>query len=251
MFCVDEPPLIPLPLSPTLPGAFQQLEKSDLLSDNTDYRRLTANASINSPGQKRKRDVISPSHNNRDSDIALDNVSKKSPFPATDSSTPKKLVSLNEYKKRKTTSASTPNGPLTPTLSKTHPSYVIDSPRQPDKSDLQSTKTRDENQDAKTFADKSQRQVIIRLGLRIRYLARGTSLKREADRLSRTDHTMAAVTATHAILYFMLAFACDDQSRKLRGKLQVHENWKTTSEFVLWVINLEKDNSEIELEGLW
>ena len=84
-----------------------------------------------------------------------------------------------------------------------------------------------------------------------RYLARGTSLKREADKLSRTDQTTAAVTATHAILYFMSAFACDDQARKLRGKLQVQDNWKSTSDFILWVINLQKDNSENELEGLW
>jgi|SRR5277367_2504363 hypothetical protein len=82
-------------------------------------------------------------------------------------------------------------------------------------------------------------------------LTRGTTLKREADKLSRSDPTVAAVTATHAILYFMSAFACDDQSRKLRGKLQLHENWKSTSEFIVWVINLQKDNNETELEGLW
>lgn len=76
-------------------------------------------------------------------------------------------------------------------------------------------------------------------------------MKREADKLSRSDQTVAAVTATHAILYFMSAFACDDQSRKLRGKLQLHDNWKSTSEFIVWVINLQKDNNEIELEGLW
>ena len=84
-----------------------------------------------------------------------------------------------------------------------------------------------------------------------RYLTRGTTLKREADKLSRSDQTIAVVTATHAILYFMSAFACDDQSRKLRGKLQLHENWKSTSEFIVWVINLQKDNNETELEGLW
>jgi len=85
----------------------------------------------------------------------------------------------------------------------------------------------------------------------IRYLTRGTALKREADKLSRNDHTTATVTATHAILYFMSAFACDDLSRKLQGKLQVHENWKSTSEFILWVINLQKESDEPELEGLW
>jgi hypothetical protein len=85
----------------------------------------------------------------------------------------------------------------------------------------------------------------------IRYLSRGTALKREADKLSRNDPTTATVTATHAILYFISAFACDDMSRKLQGKLQVHENWKSTSDFILWVINLQKDSSEPELEGLW
>lgn len=85
----------------------------------------------------------------------------------------------------------------------------------------------------------------------IRYLSRGTTLKREADKLSRNDPTTATVTATHAILYFISAFACDDMSRKLQGKLQVHENWKSTSDFILWVINLQKDSSEPELEGLW
>ena len=84
-----------------------------------------------------------------------------------------------------------------------------------------------------------------------RYLARGTGLKREADKLSRADQITAAVTATHAILYFMSAFACDDQARKLRGKLQVQDNWKSTSDFISWVINLQKDNNENELEGLW
>ena len=92
---------------------------------------------------------------------------------------------------------------------------------------------------------------MTRLLLMNRYLARGTSLKREADKLSRTDPVTAAVTASHAILYFMSAFACDDQSRKLRGKLQLHENWKSTSEFIIWVINLQKDHNEHELEGLW
>jgi hypothetical protein len=84
-----------------------------------------------------------------------------------------------------------------------------------------------------------------------RYLTRGTSLKREADKLSRTDQTTAAVMSTQAILYFLLAFACDDQSRKLQGKLQAHENWKSTSEFIFWVISLQKDINETELEGLW
>lgn len=84
-----------------------------------------------------------------------------------------------------------------------------------------------------------------------RYLTKGTSLKREADKSSRSDPILAAVTATHAILYFVSAFSCDDASRKLRGKLAQHENWKTTSEFIVWVINLMRDTKETELEGLW
>jgi hypothetical protein len=96
-----------------------------------------------------------------------------------------------------------------------------------------------------------RREVLLLIFLMIRYLSRGTTLKREADKLSRSDHTTATVTATHAILYFISAFAYDDMSRKLQGKLQVHENWKSTSDFILWVINLQKDSSEPELEGLW
>jgi hypothetical protein len=84
-----------------------------------------------------------------------------------------------------------------------------------------------------------------------RSLARGTALKREADKLSRSDPITAAVIATRAILYFISAFACDDQGRKLRGKLALHENWKSTSEFIVWVINHQKDKNEPELEGLW
>jgi len=75
-------------------------------------------------------------------------------------------------------------------------------------------------------------------------------LKREADKLSRSDPITAAVIATRAILYFISAFACDDQGRKLRGKLALHENWKSTSEFIVWVINHQKDKNEPELEGL-
>jgi len=84
-----------------------------------------------------------------------------------------------------------------------------------------------------------------------RYLAKGTSLKREADKSSRSDPVLAAVIATHAILNFISAFSCDDSSRKIRGKLALHENWKTTSEFIVWVINLVRDTKETELEGLW
>jgi hypothetical protein len=82
-------------------------------------------------------------------------------------------------------------------------------------------------------------------------LTKGTSLKREADKSSRSDPVLAAVIATHAILYFISAFSCDDSSRKIRGKLALHENWKTTCEFIVWVINLVRDTKETELEGLW
>lgn len=84
-----------------------------------------------------------------------------------------------------------------------------------------------------------------------RYLKQGTSLKREADKLHRIRDQTAVVIATQAILYFMLAFACDDKVRKLRGKLQQIEYWKTTSDFIQWVINLQKEHGETELEGLW
>lgn len=76
-------------------------------------------------------------------------------------------------------------------------------------------------------------------------------MKREADKSSRSDPVLAVVIATHAILYFISAFSCDDSSRKIRGKLALHENWKTTSEFIVWVINLVRDTKETELEGLW
>lgn len=49
----------------------------------------------------------------------------------------------------------------------------------------------------------------------------------------------------------MSAFACDDRARQIRGKLPLHENWKSTSEFIVWVINLQKEKNESELEGLW
>ena len=76
-------------------------------------------------------------------------------------------------------------------------------------------------------------------------------MKREADKLNRTDQSTATVIAIHAALYFMLAFACEDHSRKLQGKFQQHANWKSTADFILWVINLEKEIDEKELEGLW
>jgi hypothetical protein len=49
----------------------------------------------------------------------------------------------------------------------------------------------------------------------------------------------------------MMAFACNDQARNLRGKLPQIEYWKTTCEFVGWVITLQKERNEPELEGLW
>ena len=145
-FCIDEPPLIPLPLSPTLPGAFQQTEKYNPFLCGANFRKLNDGASILSR-QKRKRDETTPPQSLNDTPP---DKSRKSPPPAITSSTPKKSVSLNEYKKRKNTT-STPNGPLTPTLQKTHPLFVNDSPHQPD------TKPKDENLEAKAFADKSQR----------------------------------------------------------------------------------------------
>jgi hypothetical protein len=84
-----------------------------------------------------------------------------------------------------------------------------------------------------------------------RYLKRGTSLKREADKLSRGSEQTAVIIATQAIQYFMMAFACDDQARNLRGKLPQIEYWKTTADFIQWVINLQKERNETELEGLW
>jgi hypothetical protein len=69
--------------------------------------------------------------------------------------------------------------------------------------------------------------------------------------LSRQHESSAVVMATQAILYFMLAFACDDEARNIRGKLPRIEYWKTTCDFIQWVINLQKERSENELEGLW
>lgn len=148
MFCIDEPPLIPLPLSPTLPGAFQRTERSNSFIWHANFRKLTDGNSSPS-GQKRKRDETTTPQSINDTPS---DESRKSPPPPTTSTTPKKSVSLNEYKKRKNTT-NTPDGPLTPTLQKTQPSYVTDSPRQPD------TKPKDEHLEAKAFADKSQRCV--------------------------------------------------------------------------------------------
>jgi hypothetical protein len=64
---------------------------------------------------------------------------------------------LNEYKKRKHTTVQ-PNGPVTPTLSKAQPSYVVaeSSPRQPEKANSETAKSKDGHVDAKVFAEKSQ-----------------------------------------------------------------------------------------------
>jgi hypothetical protein len=145
-FCIDEPPLIPIPLSPTLPGAFQRTEKSNAFVSNANFRKPTDGNSSPS-GQKRKRDETTPPQSINDTPS---DESRKSPPPPATSTTPKKSVSLNEYKKRRNTTT-TPNGPLTPTLQKTQPSYATDSPRQPD------MKPKDEHLEAKAFADKSQR----------------------------------------------------------------------------------------------
>jgi hypothetical protein len=77
----------------------------------------------------------------------------------------KKSVSLNEYKKRKNNAASSSPGPLTPTLQKILPSDITDSPRQPAKDNSESpsyanTKPKDEIQEAKAFAEKSQKYIF-------------------------------------------------------------------------------------------
>jgi hypothetical protein len=69
--------------------------------------------------------------------------------------------------------------------------------------------------------------------------------------LNRSSEQTAVIVATQAILYFMMAFACNDQARNLKGKLPQIEYWKTTCEFIGWVITLQKERNEPELEGLW
>src|SRR5277367_1196300 len=155
-FCMDDPPLIPQPLSPTLPGAFEPSDKSASPAS-------LALSNITS-GQKRKRDDTVPLQTSGDksaNDSPPTQVSRKSPPPPLASTTPKKSVSLNEYKKRKTTTASS-NGPLTPTLQKTLPSYVESPRQQQDKPASQRTLAKDENAEAKAFADKSQRYRSLR-----------------------------------------------------------------------------------------
>src|SRR5271170_6547444 len=155
-FCIDDPPLIPQPLSPTLPGAFEPSDKSgspaSLALSNT------------TSGQKRKRDdstPLPPSDDKSGNDTPPTKILRKSPPPSIASTTPKKSVSLNEYKKRKNTAASS-NGPLTPTLQKTLPSYVESPRQQQDKPASQRTLAKDENAEAKAFSDKSQRYRSLR-----------------------------------------------------------------------------------------
>src|SRR5271170_7640814 len=153
-FCMDDPPLIPQPLSPTLPGAFEPSDKSA-----SPASLALSNASS---GQKRKRDdmePLPPSDDKSANNTLPTKVSRKSPPPPLASATPKKSVSLNEYKKRKNTTASS-NGPLTPTLQKTQPSYIESPRQQQDKPDLQGTLAKDENAEAKAFTDKSQRYLL-------------------------------------------------------------------------------------------
>jgi len=249
-FALDDSLIIPLPLSPTLPGAFQGERNSGY--GYFPYQHVNSRSSSPSR-QKRKRDDSPPlpPPNKPSKEPLLNMASRKSPPPPVSTSTPltKKSVSLNEYKKRRGTVAAQ-SSPVTPTLPKSQPSYVMDSPHQSGQLGSQAN-TKPTDLDAKSLAEISQKCPFLIGKVDPRYLARGTNLKREADKLSRTDQTAAAVTATHAILYFMSAFACDDQSRKLRGKLQLHENWKSTSEFITWVINLLRDNNEDHLEGLW
>jgi hypothetical protein len=76
-------------------------------------------------------------------------------------------------------------------------------------------------------------------------------LKREADKASKSDPILGAITATHAILYFLAAFSCEDLSREKSGKIAIYESWKSTLSFIVWVINILKDKRENELEGLW
>ena len=117
--------------------------------------RKSTNSNSSPSGQKRKRDDTSPPQNKTLQETPK--VSRKSPPPPIASATPKKSVSLNEYKKRKNTSSSA-TSPLTPTLPKTQPPYAVDSPHPSDKG---STKPKGENLDANAFADKSQRYEII------------------------------------------------------------------------------------------
>jgi hypothetical protein len=223
----------------------------------TRYKSLTpsiiSNVSKSAPvptGTKRKRADSSPvpqeRPSNRNSSSPLSTI-KASPQPGT----PKKSLSLSDYKKRKINSAT--NDPLTPTLQSDRPSYSTDSPRPTDKS--KKSQSRDENLQVKLFADKSKQYHNSKFIAHERLLAKGTSLKRETDKLLQSDEknatVSACVTATHAILYFLSAFACDDHSRELQGKLPIHENWKSTSDYISSIIKLQKDSKEIELEGLW
>jgi len=76
-------------------------------------------------------------------------------------------------------------------------------------------------------------------------------LKREADKAAVADPILGALIATHAILFFLAAFSCEDLSREKSGKIPMYESWKSTSGFIVWVINILKDKRETELEGLW
>jgi hypothetical protein len=156
---VDEPPVIPLPLSPTLPGAFQATDSRYvcLALDHFANNSSPKDDLLEPSAQKRKRDVSPMPPVNRFTESSSSKPPQNSSSPVAATGTPKKSVSLNEYKKRKHTTAP-PNGPVTPTLSKTQPSYVVaeSSPRQPEKANSETVKSKDEHVDAKVFAEKSQ-----------------------------------------------------------------------------------------------
>jgi hypothetical protein len=99
--------------------------------------------------RKRKRD---------DSDEPVD--TKKRDLHSTPTSTPRKSVSLNEYKMRK--SAAAPASPVTPTFPKTQPGY-LDSPRQSEK--LDSPSKPNSADQAQAFAEKSQMYIFSRINL--------------------------------------------------------------------------------------
>ena len=155
---LDDLPLIPLPLSPTLPGAFQATGSRYIPPALDPFTNISSPKDDvpDPPPQKRKRDV-SPIPSLNRSESSSRKALPTSSSPPTSTATPKKSVSLNEYKKRKHTTASS-NGPVTPTLSKVQPSYVATeaSPRQPDKTNSETAKNREDHNDAKVYAEKSQ-----------------------------------------------------------------------------------------------
>jgi hypothetical protein len=158
-FVLVEPPLIPLPLSPTLPGAFQATDSRYicLALDHFANNSSPKDDVLEPSSHKRKRDVSPMPPVNRSAEPSSSKPPQNPSSPLTGTATPKKSVSLNEYKKRKHTTAPS-NGPVTPTLSKVQPSYVVaeSSPRQSEKANSETAKSKDDHVDAKVFAEKSQ-----------------------------------------------------------------------------------------------